>query len=455
MKVKNKLWVYSLIVTIGLILFYTYRFIGTRAWGLEYPWNSFLFPEQARFSDFFQINELVVKLNPYSHGSSYPPLALLIARFFAMFIPGTGTVGPDDPIALQIFRDQSVIGRGAILSLYGIVLLVITFLFWKRLFSMNHDKKVVTNSTDSVFVILRSYLSQYSLYVIVGLSVFFSAPMIYALDRGNYLILCVLFLVLFCSYYEKNNYVAAVFLAIAACLKIYPVVFFLVFFLTKKWKPLAVGLFTGAFVTAASMAFFGEEYIRNFGRMIRNIFAFSNGIAENHSYYYHFAVGFRNLIGTPVLAIKKEIPQGLSMTSLTLGVSALFLIVVLVLCVIDKRPWRQIIYLSFFMILFPTPSFYYNLSYLIAPVFLFLYKENKEKLDMFYLISLALLMTPKSYFYFEVNYLDGPNFVGLESFINPLIMCTMLCVSLVEVLYMKAVAKRSFVSSVQVKGVMK
>ena len=127
-------------------------------------------------------------------------------------------------------------------------------------------------------------------------------------------------------------------------------------------------------------------------------------------------------------------PNDIPISNLTLLTGALSLILVIVLCCLDKRPWRQMMYLCFFMILFPTPSYFYNLSYLIAPVLLLLFKEEKERLDFVYVIGLALLMIPKNYHYSVVAFSDGPGYVGIETFLNPLIMCSILILSLTEII---------------------
>lgn len=433
MKVRNKLWIYSLIVIFGFLLFFAYRYIGSRAWGLFYPLNSFLFFEHARYTDFFEINERVYHLIPYLNGTSYPPLALLVALFFAKIIPGTGTVGKE-PLDIQAFSDESVFGQALLLAMYGVLLLAIMLVFWKKMIPLSEKEPVLKVNMDSRIGKLRYYANKYLIFAAVGLSVLAAAPLIYSLDRGNYLILSVFLLVLFCHFYGKNDKASAIFLALAACLKVYPVVFFLVFFLGKKWKPLILGLTSGAVVTGLSMLVFQGNYFKNFFYFMKNILAFSGGVPDDSAFYYRYAVGFRSLLSTPILMINHSMPKDIPISQLNLLTGAAFLILVIVLCCLDKRPWRQMMYLCFFMILFPTPSFFYNLSYLIAPLLLLLFKEERESLDIVYVIGIALLMIPKSYHYTLVEFSDGSAYVGIETFLNPLIMCFILILSFIVVL---------------------
>ena len=431
MKVRDKMIIFCLAIAAGLFLFLLYRYIGSRTLGLTFPWNSFLFLENARYTDFFEINELVANLNPYKSGSSYPPLALLVALLFAKIIPGTGSIGAD-PASIQAFRDVSVAGKTALYLFYAGVLLAIASIFWKRIYTYNknHPGEFVAEKTR--FTRIRDFFDRFLAYPAILAAVALSAPVIYAFDRGNYLVLCVLFLVLFASFYGRNDWLAAIFLAIAACLKIYPVVLFFVFLVGRKWKPMFLGLSVGALITGLGMAVFKGNYIRNTGYFLKNVFNFSGGFGDNHSFYYRYATGFRNLIATPVLAVSDKIPEEFPISRLTLILSGVFLLLVIAICFLDKRPWRQILCLSFFMILFPTPSFFYNLSYLVAPILLFLFKEEREKYDRLYLAGLILLMIPKSYYYFMVTYTDAPGYTGIECFLNPAIMCFLIVLSFVD-----------------------
>jgi|GEM_PF-1535621 len=431
MKVRDKMIIFCLAIAAGLLLFLLYRYFGSRMLGLTFPWNSFLFLENARYTDFFEINELVANLNPYKSGSSYPPLALLVALLFAKIIPGTGSVGAD-PASIQAFRDISVVGKATLYLFYAVVLVAIASVFWQRIYSHNKNHTGDFFNEETRFAKLRKIFDRYLVYPATLCAVALTAPVIYAFDRGNYLILCVLFLVLFAAFYNRNDWLAAIFLAIAACLKIYPVVLFLVFLVSRKWKPMFLGLSVGALITGLGMAVFKGNYIRNTGYFLKNVFNFSGGFGDNHSFYYRYATGFRNLIATPVLAVSDKIPEDFPVSQLTLIVSGIFLLLVIAVCFLDKRPWRQILCLSFFMILFPTPSFFYNLSYLVAPILLFLCKEEREKYDGVYLAGLILLMVPKSYFYFMVAYTDGPGYTGIECFLNPFIMCVLVALSFID-----------------------
>jgi len=389
--------------------------------------------------DFFNVNYMAASLNPYSQGSSYPPLAMLIAYVFARIIPGTGTGAP------VIQRDADMFGKICLYVLYAVCLAVLAAAacrgIWVQL-RKDAESGPLTTKLSGVRKITGIF-SKIALLGAVSLSIVLAAPVIYAFDRGNYLIICTLFLALFCLYYDKNDYAAASFLAIAACLKIYPVVLFYVFFRTRKWKPMFLGLFIGGGFTAASAALFNGSLFWNLRQFVQNVLLFSGGQGPNHSYYYRYGVGLRNIFGTLSIIFRGYVSDYLHIAKLSLVTGGALLAVVIIMCILDKRPWRQILYLSFFMILFPSPSFYYNLAYLVGPILLFLLKEKSEKLDWLYLWGLALLMTPKSYYYFLAHFTEGDGWVGVDCLINPLIMCGLLLVSFIELIHIRKNSKES------------
>lgn len=432
LKQQKRLWIYSIIIGVGLFTFFVYRYAGSRLWGLTYPWNSFLFDPGDRFMDFFHVNEMVAGFDPYANGSSYPPLALMIAYIFARIIPHTGE---GEPFTL---RDSSLPGRISLYALYGGCLLIIFIALWRRMLQIfrKDDAAVPKAARPSGF---HKFLQKFSRLILIGasaLAIALSAPMIYAFDRGNYLIICVLFISLFCLYYGKNDYAAAVFLAIAACLKIYPLALFFVFLRERKWKPLMLGLGAGALFTAVSAAAFKGGMVTNLMSFTRNVMTFG-GQGGNSAGANRYSVGLRNIISTTSIALRGYVSDYLHIAKLSLILGAILLAFIILLCIWDRRPYRQILYLSFFMILFPSPAYFYNLAYLVGPILLFLIKDQVESLDWVFLVGLALIMIPKSYYYFLAHFSEGDGWVGIDCLLSPLIMCILLAVAFFELLHVR------------------
>lgn len=425
MKLKRRLWVYVSVVLSGILIFFLYRYIGSRLWGLTYPWNSFLFDEGDRFMDFFNVNDMVSGLNPYGNGSSYPPLANLFAYLISLLIPGTGVDKP------AVIRDFFAGGRWVLFGMYAFCLLFMVVAIWRRLIPALREEEQPGDPGNSR---RGRKIGTVALLLATALSLPLAAPVIYSLDRGNYLILCTLFLFLFCMNYGKHDIFAAVCLAIAACLKIYPLALFFLFLRDKKWKPLAAGLSFGAVATLAPVFLFQGAILANLKSFAGHLLAFSGGAGPYDSFYYRFGVGIRNLIGTFCYGVLGHIPTWLHISKLSLLIGGLLLIGVVVLCIFEKRTWRQMLYLSLFMILFPSPSFYYNLTYLLGPIFFFLLKREREKNDLFFAIALGLLMAPKSYYFILAHFSNCDQWISIDCFINPFLMCLILLVGAVEVI---------------------
>ena len=433
LKSQNRLWIYSVIIIAGLAIFCLYSYFGHKYWGLSYPRDSFLFMWGDRFMDFFNVNFMASQLDPYiSGGSSYPPLAIILAYIVGLFIPNTATFG-----SVEV-RNQGRLGKYMLVAMYVACILLISIVAWYRIWKQarkEEEKAGVRASLTKRRRVLR-IVRRILLLGAVTLGIAFSAPMIFAIDRGNYLIVCTLFIALFCIFYGKNDYAASVFLALAACLKIFPIVLFYLFFRQRKWKPLCIGIGTGAVLTIGSTLLFKGGFIANLLAFVKNLMNFSGGVDPYYSDLYLNAIGTRSFLASISILFKGYISEKIHIVTLTTVVNVLLLVFVIILCLLDKRPWRQILYLSFFMVLFPNPSYYYSLAYLTGPILLFLLKEEKERYDVLFLIGLAFLMIPKSYFYFASRFVNGDRLLGLNSMVDPLIMFLLLGFSFVELLFL-------------------
>ncbi len=434
LKSQNRLWIYSLIIVAGLSIFCLYSYLGHKYWGLTYPRDSFLFMWGDRFMDFFNVNYMASKLDPYiSGGSSYPPLAIILAYIVGLFIPNTATLG-----SVEV-RSQGRLGKYLLIAMYVACILVISIVVWCRIWKQTRESASSSSIHETVSKrrrVLR-IAARILLFGAVTLGIALSAPMIFAIDRGNYLIVCILFITLFCVFYNKNDYAASIFLALAACLKIFPIVLFYLFFRQRKWKPLFVGVGTGAFLTIGSLLLFKGGFITNLMYFAKNLMSFSGGVDPYYSDLYLNAIGTRTLLASLSIVRWGYITEKLHIATLTTVVNVLLLVFVIILCLLEKRPWRQILYLSFFMVLFPNPSYYYSLAYLTGPILLFLLKKEKDRYDTLFLIGLSLLMIPKNYVYFPVRFVNGDRLLGLNCMVDPIIMLLLLGFSFIELLFLR------------------
>ena len=156
------------IIGIGMFLSLLYYFILNNYWGVEYPHNTFLFLSEDNFMDFYNVNYFVDDFSPYSSNKniSYPPFALLIAYPFSLFFQYTKY---GSPVARENFFAVSS------------YLILFFFFSWFLLKEIYQTIKSDDKWKDSIYTFI----------------LFFTYPVFFLFDRGNYLMLTFVFLYLF------------------------------------------------------------------------------------------------------------------------------------------------------------------------------------------------------------------------------------------------------------------
>ena len=92
----------------------------------------------------------------------------------------------------------------------------------------------------------------------VWLTLLVGSPAAFLLDRGNIEVFLWLFVLGGLVCFVRNwKYAAAVCFALAACMKIYPALYFLLFLPRRQFKPLALGIFTTAAFSLMALAAVG------------------------------------------------------------------------------------------------------------------------------------------------------------------------------------------------------
>jgi hypothetical protein len=188
-------------------------------------------------------------VQPGVGGSSYPP--------FAQFLYEPLTWIPY-PLALVIF----LVGTTAL----------IVFPFWRA---------------------LRAYEPHMrAMFIVIG--VILTYPFLFSLDRGNNIGLTVGFLLLgVLNFYENRTQRAAIYFAIAAALKIYPVFFLLIFVSRRQWKAFGSAVFAGTCMTLVPLMTYTGGFVNNIRALYDNSRYFRDAgeqIALNHSLYAWFLV---------------------------------------------------------------------------------------------------------------------------------------------------------------------
>ncbi len=316
------------------------------------------------FMDFFNVNYFVAGAkNPYTHPdsvSSYPPLALLLAKFFA------------------VFADYSAGSVSARLTFGGIFSLCLFFLifFVGAFFAL---RKILKNTDFSGKV--KNLLI---------FTILFSASMLFAFQRGNYLIYALLFVLIFFALYNSENKIlreiSYISLGAAFGIKLYPIAFGIMLYKDKRWFAIArLAVYCVLLFFLPFLAF--EGGIDNFYVFYKNLTSFSAWLNPYFNYnLYQIYYSFLNIFSvSPITEQMANVSKIISY-----GLCAL-LVISAFLC---EKKWQSLLAAALFMIYFTAPSFLYIGVMLIIPLIFFLAEKEKSATDYLVLFLFLIVMQP-------------------------------------------------------------
>lgn len=384
------------ILFIGMFIFLAFSYLLRRYFLVEYPFGDFLFYRNDLFMDFFNVNGMVANLDPYiSGGSSYPPFILLIAYFFSLFSPYKEV----SPMEVSM----SISGRISFV-LFFLSTTVIFFTICFNYFRKNGIKKI-----HSFFL---------------GCLLVFNAPFMYMLDRGNYLILALIFYLLFYINYKKNNKIYILFLAIAISIKIYPALAIILLLYDKKYIEALKTILLVAIFSLFPILFFNGGFINNIIEFFKALFNFGGGYVDEFMNVY-FSVGLNSFLRLPFLLFNDgNIPDNIP-------IGAVFIILAVLILGLFTNYLRKeddfnkkCLIISVIITLLTPISYLYNLVYLIVPFILLVVDKKNIKVNKIYIILLSLLFIPKTYIYFS----GYPSCISLDNILNPVLLILILLV---------------------------
>lgn len=333
------------------------------------------------FNDFFAINLFVYKgNNPYTSSamSSYPPLGLMIAKFFALF--GNYSAGT--------YAVRRTILGAATYHLFFIVCTVLTCL-------------------AGVYIAKKRGIYNKSFFIAL-IVLIFSTPYIYLYGRGNYLLLSLSFLSWFFVWYDSEKKwqreLSYLFLAVAAGIKMYPALFAAILLKERRFSDFAkTVVYTVALFFLPFLCFSGG--FSNIKVFLNNLFSFqNNGQASDHNYsmatfFLYIAEFAKGLKLTYVPGWTVSAGRILSFFMLFIGLAASLFV---------KEKWKTFTLVAISMIVFPAPSYVYSACVLLPPAAMFLFRENKTKKDYIYLALFLIMLSPV-----QLGYLVSPKYIRL------------------------------------------
>ena len=306
------------------------------------------------FSDFFDSifysNDM-----PYTKWQViYPPLVTVFYDFLGNFIvPFVDLNVPDPSHALR----DSQMG----LMIYGAIT-VITLGAMRILFKRFLEDDDVLTKTIFILIV-------------------FSYPVIYAIERGNNILISLLFLILYNSEDRRIRYLSYVFLSLAAGFKIYPLILGLLILREKRYKEAIVCALIGtAFLLLPFILTDGNLFI-----LIENIFSYSKDETP---------FGFINIDQFIRVMLNQFLTVGTFDIIIYFVYAAMYASVLYIVLINRDIPrWKIIALLCCAIILGPGVGTQYLFVYMLIPLFFFLRDEKDLSIwNKFYLICFVMVM---------------------------------------------------------------
>jgi Protein of unknown function (DUF2029). len=254
--------------------------------------------------------------------------------------------------------------------------------------------------------------------VINTLILLFSYPIIFAVDRGNNILIAIIALYFFVYFYELDNKLYILFLSIAISIKIFPLLFILMIFFDKKYKDIVKIIFCTGILSTFPLLLFDQTIMFNITSFIHNLLSFNNGYSVELVNITN-NISIHGLVKTICMGINDwKMPFQSNIISLILNITILFMLYLILKN--EKSYWKKILTITLSIILIPSISIEYNLVYLVVPMLCFLNKGIEEQSDFIYAVLLGLLFIPKNYIvlnYFLVNYV-----ISTQTIIDTMLM---------------------------------
>lgn len=359
------------------------------------------------FMDFFNsLRDAGAKDVYTARNNIYPPLSLLIFKILGYLIP-SNLIDLPNKQRTQLQSDEScmmvyfIFAVICILSMTTLINSYVNKLSWK-----NNSKN-------------KNYHEVLSFMMIIAY------PVMYCLERGNIIILSMIFTMFFVFFRDSENAVikelSYISLALAAGIKLYPAVFGILLLLEKKYKDAVRLIVYGIICVVVPFIFFVDFDAKELSVSILPAAISSNrslavgsgstdspllNILEN---LLSFATKNKSRLNFSSVSIQNFIfifqPQNTSLANAVCYVTEAIALIALFL---TKKKWQQIFLISYLMLNIPSASSSYALTFLIIPFIMFLYDDkgngythdNRPKIDRAYIACFALLLTPLPIFWY-------------------------------------------------------
>lgn len=215
-----------------------------------------------------------------------------------------------------------------------------------------------------------------------------SGPFLFCYERGNNLLLSLIFIMIFVFYYEDKNPVlkeiSLICLAIAAAIKIYPAIFGILLVKRGNVKTVVHSILYGILFMFIPfwLGYDGMESVINF---LQNIVS-RNGGRITFGLGYNFS--FSTLMKICLAFGGNNIPD------LPKPVVLIPIFLTIILYVTSKEPWKKTFAICLFITWVPNASYTYVLCYFVMPLLIYLKTSGDlTKKDIVYVFGFVLMFS--------------------------------------------------------------
>lgn len=344
---------------------------------------------------------------PYQEGAIYPPLIYMLLKIFNLII------STPFPLVNKWNEILNLTHSWDGVKVFIVFSIIIFSGLWEgviRFFKAKIHEKLI------LFIFFIS-----------------SSPFIYLYERGNTVIFSMFFLLIFFQWYDSvNKYkkeIAIICLAMAICLKIYPILGGLILFTNRDKKLiLKMALYTMFFFF---VPFYFTGGFESFFDMINNIVGLS---AETMIDTRDFGYGFKVNVENFVLAMDSLCNCDPLFNYRYLS-GYLFIILLSIFYNIQEKEERILI-LILMMITLPAFSWIYNVIYIFIIMIIYLNKKIYTHFDCLIISLLYLSLIPLPYGYAFTN-ISGINPITFSTLVCNLSIYMLVIILFIRTLYLK------------------
>jgi hypothetical protein len=384
-----RLSVISGITLFGFIAAVIYHYYAGAYLNMTYPHNTFLFNPVDKFNDFYNQLKIVKNFNPYYETGGveavYFPFSYLIIYLYSLIRPFT--------LSLAVYS--------------------ISFAVFVACYNYVNMKAKTDEIKNWIIMTLLTY------------------PFLFSIDRANFENLLFVFMALFIYFYQKRKYLLSVlFLSCAVGMKLYPILFVLLFISDKKYKEVVYVLVLSLLMTLVSMIVLKGGFVASMNGVLNGLeyHKINYGIGDAGLHYNSSIYGMIKAIiyeyFEPVFIGDRQNVH-LFYNIYFKGCIIIAAGISLFMIMYRQEFWEKVAVITLIQLLLPYMTGDYKLIHLLIPMFLFIQTSKLTKNDLLYAILFGILLIPKNYYYLFDD-------VSASVIINPLLMTAMLVMILVK-----------------------